>query len=275
MSARKSPVTGLQRQSARAIPSRLSAVVEYLELFQPEILTLDALRSYLTELGVKDDPAKIAHDLQRLGWLLPLRTKGRWEFAPGARAGALSSGDPFVELRATLQRRDLPVALAYDSAAWLQGLSARQPHKHVLATYPSQKKLPPALSDFRVTRIWGVLEPEQKDNLPVWRVPTLLAKMAIEPHYFRDWPNVLEWLEEAFKRADAADLERELDDAPDTARVRLAYLADRADFKHLANELMHSARPRGLTYLGRDRTRSSFVRDYNLVDSLLVPSAKA
>lgn len=269
------PYIGVQRQPGRAIPSRLSAVVEHLELFQPKILTLEDLQSYLTELGIKREPAKIAHDLQRLGWLLPLRTKGRWEFAPGARAGALPSGDPFMELRATLQRRDLPVALAYDSAAWLQGLSTRQPHKHVLATCPSQKKLPPALSDFRVTRIWGALEPEVKDDLPVWRVPTLLAKMSIEPHYFRDWPNVLEWLEEAFKRADASDLELELDDAPHTARVRLAYLADRAGFNHLANELMHSARPRGLTYLGRDRARSRFVRDYNLVDSLLLPSAKA
>jgi hypothetical protein len=106
-------------------------------------------------------------------------------------------------------------------------------------------------------------------------VPTLLAKMAIEPHYFRDWPNVMEWLEEAFRRADAADLERELDAAPDTARVRLAYLADRAEFKHLAQELVQRARPHGLTYLGRDRTRSRFVRDYNLIDALLVPSAKA
>jgi AbiEi antitoxin C-terminal domain len=271
----KAPHPGSQRQSARAIPSRLSAVVEYLELFQPNVLTLDQLGSYLNELGIQDDPAKIAHDLQRLGWLLPLRTRGRWEFAPAARAGALPSGDPFVELRATLQRRDLPVALAYDSAAWLQGLSTRQPHKHVLATYPSQKKLPPALSDFRVTRIWGALEPEYKKNLPVWRVPTLLAKMAIEPHYFRDWPNVMEWLEEAFKRADAADLERELDEAPETARVRLAYLANRANFKHLADELMQNTRPRGVTYLGRDRTRGRFVRDYNLVDSLLVPSVKS
>jgi hypothetical protein len=222
-----------------------------------------------------DDPARIARDLQRLGWLLPLRTKGRWEFAPGARAGALPSGDPFVELRATLQRRALPVALAYDSAAWLQGLSTRQPNKHVLATYPSQRKLPPALSDFRVTRLWGALEPDRKDSLPVWRVPTLLAMMAVEPHYYRDWPNVMEWLEEAFKRSDAADLERELDDAPNTARVRLAYLADRADFKHLADQLMQSARPHGVTYLGRDRTRARFVREYNLVDSLLVPSTKA
>ena len=184
-----------------------------------------------------DAPATVARDLQKHGWLLPLRTRGRWEFAPGARAGALPSGDPFIELRATLQRRDLPVALAYDSAAWLQGLSARQPQTQVLATYP-KRKLPLALSDFRITRIWGVLEPEWKDNLPVWRVATLLAKMAVVPHYYRDWPNVMEWLEEGFKRADTADLERELDGAPDPARIRLAYLADRANVKHLAQDLM-------------------------------------
>ena len=120
-----------------------------------------------------------------------------------------------------------------------------------------------------------MLEPEQKDGLPVWRIPTLLAKMATEPNYFRDWPNAMEWLEEAFKRADAADLERELGSAPDTARVRLAYLADCANFEQLAKQLMQSARPHGLTYLGRDRARSRFVRDYNLIDSLLVPSTKA
>lgn len=275
MASTRSTNAGSKRQPARVIPSRLSAIVEHLELLQPKILTLDELGSYLCDLGVRADPAKIVHDLQRLGWLLPLRTKGRWEFAPAARAGALPSGDQFIELRATLQRRDLPVALAYDSAAWLQGLSTRQPHKHVLATFPSQKKLPPALSDFRVTRIWGKLEPEKKENLPVWRVPTLLAKMAIEPHYFRDWPNVMEWLEEAFKRADATDLERELTDAPDTARVRLAYLADRANSAFVASELMRSARAHGVTYLGRDRTRGRFVRDYNLVDALLVPSTKS
>jgi hypothetical protein len=271
----KTPNQGPQRQSARSIPSRLSAIVQHLELFQPKILTLEELGAYLNELGLQDDPAKVAHSLQRTGWLLPLRTKGRWEFAPGARAGALPSGDPFLELRATLQRRDLPVALAYDSAAWLQGLSTRQPGKHVLATHPSQKKLPSALSDFRVTRTWGVLEPEYKDKLPVWRVPTLLAKMAVEPTYYRDWPNVMEWLEEAFIRADAADLEAEIAAAPDTARTRLAYLADRANSPHLARELMRRAHPHGVTYLGRDRTRGRFIHDYNLVDSLLVPSVKS
>jgi hypothetical protein len=269
------PKTGSRRQFHRPIPPRLAAVVEYLELFQPGILTLSDLEGYLRVLGMDDAPATVVRDLQKHGWLLPLRTRGRWEFAPGARAGALPSGDPFIELRATLQRRELPVALAYDSAAWLQGLSARQPQTQVLATYP-KRKLPLALSDFRITRIWGVLEPEWKDNLPVWRVATLLAKMAVVPHYYRDWPNVAEWLEEGFKRADAADLERELDGAPDPARIRLAYLADRANFKHLAQDLMKKARREtGLVYLGRDRSRSRFIKEYNLIDSLLVPSVKA
>jgi len=268
------PRKGIKRQLGRSIPPWLAAVTEYLELFQPQILTLQDIEFYLHELGRKDDPATVARELQRNGWLLPLRTRGRWEFAPGARAGAISSGDPFIELRATLQRRPLPVALGYDSAAWLQGLSARQPTKHVLATYPNQRKLPPALNTFRIARTWSVLEPEQKNNLPVWRVPTLLAKMAIIPHHYRDWPNVMEWLEEAFKRADLADLERELEWTPDPARIRLAYLADRANFKNVAQELMAKAQPSGLVYFGRDRTRSHFVREYNLVDSLLVPSVK-
>lgn len=164
-----SPETGSRRQFHRPIPPRLAAVVEYLELFQPRIVTISDLEGYLRELGMDDPPANVARVLQKLGWLLPLRTRGRWEFAPGARAGALPSGDPFIELRATLQRRELPVVLAYDSAAWLQGLSARQPQTQVLATYP-KRKLPIALSGFRITRIWGVLEPERKDNLPVWRV---------------------------------------------------------------------------------------------------------
>lgn len=275
MQQKNLPNTGSRRQFHRPIPPRLAAIVEYLELYQPGILTLDDLQAFLRELGREDDPATVARDLQKNGWLLPLRTRGRWEFAPGARAGALTSGDPFIELRATLQRRKLSVALAFDSAAWLQGLSARQPQRQVLATYP-QRKIPPALSDFRIARTWGVLEPEWKDNLPVWRVATLLAKMALIPHYYRDWPNVMEWLEEAFKRADAGDLERELDGAPDAARIRLAYLANRATFKHLAADLIQKARrDTGLVYLGRDRTRSRFIREYNLIDSLLVPSVKA
>ena len=266
---------GIERQFPRPIPPRLAAVVQHLELFQPAIITIRDIEGYLRELGMDGDPAMVARELQRHGWLLPLRTRGRWEFAPGARAGALPSGDPFIELRATLQRRDLPVALAYDSAAWLQGLSARQPVKNVLATQPHQRKLPPALSDFRVARIWGALAPERKDNLPVWRVATLLAKMAIVPHYYRDWSNVSEWLEEAFKRTDVADLEREIEDAANAARIRLAYLADRGNSKHLATELMKGVRgDTGLVYLGRDRRRSRFVRDYNLIDSLLVPSVK-
>jgi hypothetical protein len=50
-------------------------------------------------------PADVAiRRLREHGWLLDLATRGVWEFAPAARAGAYGSGDPLVELRATLAR---------------------------------------------------------------------------------------------------------------------------------------------------------------------------
>jgi predicted transcriptional regulator of viral defense system len=267
--------TGVQRQFSRSIPPRLAPIVECLELVQPHIVTLADIKAHLHELGMTTDPAVVAGDLQKNGWLLALRTRGSWEFAPGARAGAINSGDPFIELRATLQRRPLPVALAYDSAAWLHGLSARQPEKHVLATRPSQRKLPAALNDFRITRIWGALDVQEKGELPIWRIETLLAKMAIVPHYYRDWPNVMEWLKEAFERTEAGNLERELDSASDPAWIRLAYLAERATLRNLARDLMRNVQhDKGPVYLGRNRSRGHYVREYDIIDSLLIPSVK-
>ena len=102
----------------------------------------------------------------------------------------------------------------------------------------------------------------------------MLAKMAAAPSYYRDWSNVMEWLAQAFERCDADRLEREIAGASDAARVRLAYLAHRADFQLIASSLIRSAGTRARTYLGRRRERGRFVRGYNLVDSLLVPSAK-
>ena len=169
---------------------------------------------------MQDDPAAVALDPAAARLAAPIAHQGALGVCSGCARRRVVVGRPIHRAARDVQRRDLPVALAYDSAAWLQGLSPRQPvGADVLATHPSQRKLPPALSDFRVTRLWGALEPEQKDHLPVWRVPTLLAMMAIEPHYYRDWPNVMEWLEEAFKRADTVDLEQEIKDAPHTALI--------------------------------------------------------
>jgi hypothetical protein len=65
--------------------------------------------------------------LVRLGWLLRLRKRGTWEFAPAARAGRYSSGDSWIELRALLEHeRCAPVAVAFDSAVWELGHSTHK-----------------------------------------------------------------------------------------------------------------------------------------------------
>src|SRR5579872_849366 len=201
---------GLPIQPGRGIPPRLAPVVQQLELYQRSVLTIADLRVWLAELAIATPAEDIARDLQRHGWLLPLRTRGAWEFAPAVRAGAFSGGDRLIELRATLRRRpELPLVLAYDSAAFLHGFGARIPNRHVLAVQ-GRRKIPSALSDFRVVRTVNVLNPVTIDGLPVWSVATLLVKIATAPHFFRDWPNAMEWLPEAFARVDIADLEQEL-----------------------------------------------------------------
>jgi predicted transcriptional regulator of viral defense system len=264
------------RQAGRPISSHLAPLVEILEMESPRIVRLDNIAYWMRELGYSEKPEAVVRQLQRNGWLLPLRTRGAWEFAPANRAGAISSGDPYIELRATLQRRSLDVALAYDSAAFVHGLSSRPPRREALAA-PRRLKLPAALSAFRVARQKCRLPYADVNNLPVWQIATLLALMAATPTHFQDWSDVSEWLPEAFKRVDSSDLRRELDGANAQAWVRLAYLSDHAGFTRLAADLQaESPTPAGPIYLGpRNRKQRRYVAKYDLVDSVLKESVKS
>jgi hypothetical protein len=114
------------------------------------------------------------------------------------------------------------------------------------------------------------------DRLPVWRIETLLVKMAISPSSFHDWSGVIEWLDEAFRRSDPVNLRQELRAAGAPAWVRLAYLADRAHRQELADALVQTVgKVPGPVYLGRRSGQQRFVAKYDLVDALLLPSAKA
>jgi hypothetical protein len=248
--------------------SILAPLVNRLEHDQLRIVSINDLASLNLELGIASAPADVARDLRVLGYFRPLRSKGRWEFITPAQRQAGASNDPFIELRASLGRRQLNIALAYDSAAWLHGL-APEPSPHVLASYPFRGRMPPALSPFRITRTRIMVPVEERDGLPVWSTATLLAHIAITPHNFRGWENVMKWLTNAFAGVDPACLERELTSAPDTARVRLAYLASRAGDARIAQLLVSAVCSRGVTYLGPIDRPGRFVRAFNLVDSLL------
>ena len=85
---------------SRSVPSRLASVVEALELDQPRVVTVADLEGLSRSSGLSISGVALGYGLRRLGWLLPLRTRGVWEFAPAARAGRCSAGGPHIELRA-------------------------------------------------------------------------------------------------------------------------------------------------------------------------------
>lgn len=257
-------------ETVRKISRSLAPILEALELDQPKIVTTAYLESLQRDLRVKLGALNLARELQRRGWLLPLRTRNAWEFAPASRAGAYSSGDRFIELRATLLRKpQLPIAVAEESAAWLHGLASRFPTKDAIAA-PKQLQLPAALSGFRVVRFSAQLPSASVDGIPVWAIGTLLAAMAIKPSEYHDWPNVQDWLAEAVAKVDRNDLVRELLDYPRSAWARAAFLCAVGGQDQMAASLFRKApQGKGPYYLGPRSSGGTYNARYEVIDSLL------
>lgn len=226
---------------SRSITKSLAPLLELLELEQPSVVTTSDLAEAASQVGLDWPPRDIARRLQEKGWLLPLKARGAWEFAPGARAGAYRAGDPFMELRATLKKKpDSPFAVAAESAAYLLGLSSRQPDPEVVGA-PAELRIPTALQGFRIVR-WQPRSPlSVKAGLPTWSAETLIAFMSSKPARYRDWPNVPEWIGAAFEDVDINVLKPELDNEARSSWMRAAYLAHRADHDDVSQCLLDDA----------------------------------
>ena len=257
--------------TVRTIPPAVAAVLEQLELDQPLVVSSEDLKRAIATTESKTTIRYLVEELTNGGWLLPLRTRGYWEFAPAARAGAIDAGDPHIELRATLQKRpDLPVELAAESAAWLLGLSTRSPNRHVISAPPGLR-LPPALSEYRVVRFIPALDVKDRDGLPIWQVPTLLVAMSHRPASYHDWPNVGDWLTQATKEVSEDDVRAELAGKPRSTWMRLAYLLDRGGDSDLASALKTDAPAgHGPYYLGRRGQRGRYSSKFDVIDSALI-----
>ncbi|HEX9246309.1 MAG TPA: type IV toxin-antitoxin system AbiEi family antitoxin [bacterium] len=257
--------------SARRIPASLAPVVEELELEQPKVVTKAFLDKVLSARGIGLNPISVANRLQKHGWLLSLKTKGTWEFAPASRAGAINSGDRFIELRATLLRnRAIPAAIAYESAAWLHGLVRRTPQRDVLAIRPGTR-IPPALRDYRITRQWGRLDPVVKDELPVWCIETLLVLMAKHPMAYKAWPNVMDWLPDAARQVSAELVIAELADQRKGGWARVGYMLEIAGRPDLADRLFEKVQPLGdgPFYFGPRNSNAKYSKRWHLLDSIV------
>ncbi|MBC5811304.1 MAG: hypothetical protein GIW95_10725 [Candidatus Eremiobacteraeota bacterium] len=255
--------------TVRAIPSSLAGLLADLELDQPSIVSLEDIERLASARHILTPPREIARRLRGQGWLLPLRTRGFYEFAPGSRAGRFRSGDSFTELRATLRRKNFPIALAHESAAWVRGLSQHQPDQPIIAVSKGTD-VPQALAEYRIVRQTAKLPHDQISDLPVWPLESLLVLMAARPTLYRDWANVNEWLPRAVRKARLPELLIELESMSAATWVRLAYLFDRSGNSAIAGHLMHQKpNASGPVYFGPDRRHGIRDANFNVIDSLL------
>jgi hypothetical protein len=264
----------MEKTTARTISPGIAKLVEELELARPRVITTPEIAAFARSHGIDGNPSETARNLRLQGWLLPLRAHGVWEFIPGSRAGRLGSGDTYIELRATLAKHhDFPGQLAYETAAWLHGLSARKPAKPVLSL-PSTTSAPPSLaSEYRIVSHRPRLPAIQIDALPVWTIETLLVGMAKRPTSYRDWMNVPEWLSAAVARCNPARLAQELEEQPQSVVTKKTYLLAYGDAP--ANLLGCCKVPpreqRQVVYFGPRTRPGRYVKAYALRDSLLAP----
>jgi len=256
--------------TARTIPEGLASLLQLLELEQPRVVTASQLEAWSSQAGVTWPGDVVVRRLRERGWLLDLATRGAWEFVPAARAGVFGSGDPLVELRATLARSpSVAYVAAAESAAYLLGLASRRPEREVVGV-PEHARSPKAFRGLRIVR-WSLRTPPvRRDGLPIWSQGILLAFMATRPSGYRDWPNVGEWLIQAVAQMEVDGLKQELTGRHRGAWARAAYLVDRGGAPEAAHRLLSAAPPgSGPYYLGdRQGKGGRYSRDFDVIDSI-------
>lgn len=232
---------------ARSIPKGLSEVLEELELERPQLVTTAQLAELCGRSGVRTPAKVVASRLREKGWLLATPQRGVWEFAPAELAGAYSSADPLLPLKAhAAAHPDDRFALASQTAAWALGLADRVPSV-IDAAF---ERMPASIPD--------------EVNASTYRpnVPTVAAKgvsalapesvvvhMAQRPSAVRSWQGVAEWLPDVAYELDAAKVLDELKGRPRAVAARTGYLLQgvRPD---VADAVMETAPPRSRVRFG-------------------------
>jgi hypothetical protein len=257
------------QMKTRSVPSSLAPVVEELELRRPAVVTRRLLSEIVSRTEVHLDADALADRLVRLGWLLPLRKRDAWEFAPAARAGRFRSGDPWIELRALLEHDpEAPVAVAFESAVWELGHSSHQPAQPVLAHRRGWRP-PRALDAREVTFDWH-LSTGSARGLPVWIEATIVVAAAHRPGAQGNWANADDWLPKAFRVAVLDDVITEARRRGVSTLARLGYLAEWAERDDIADEvevLLPARLP--VTFLGPREHRDRWSRRWRVYDALL------
>lgn len=207
---------------ARAIPKGLSGVLEELEFERPQLVTVSQLADLCGRAGVRTPAKVVASRLRDRGWLLATSRRGVWEFAPAEFAGAYSSEDPLLSLKAfAAVRPNERFALSSQTAAWALGLADRVPavlsaaFEHAPASVPE-----------------GVHATTYRPNIPTvvtkglatLAPASIVVHMAQRPSAVRSWQGVAEWLPDVAYELDSATVLEELGGRTRAAAARTGYL---------------------------------------------------
>jgi len=259
----------------KSLPKSLVGIVEAMEFEQPHTVSLPMLTQIAINSGATSDEtgtAKLAYRLQELGWLGSLRTKNAWEFIPGSRAGAYSSGDRFIEFRAyLLVHPEWPGALAMESAASMLGLAQHIPDREVVSL-PSGMALPKAMYDWRrvTTPIWTQGH-EMRDGMPCWNLEGLLVGIAMRPSGYHDLAGLAQWLPDGGAQLDKAKLRACLSSEKESVWQRAAYLIGVAGASDIAAELMAERPPHHMIWFSATRTNGVYDPISKVSDADLAP----
>lgn len=170
---------------ARSIPKGLSEVLEELELERPQLVTTSQLASLCERSGVRTPAKVVASRLHEKGWLLATPQRGVWEFAPAELAGAYSSADPLLPLKAHAAAHPSErSALASQTAAWALGLADRVP----AVIDAAFEQMPTSVPDgVRASTYRPNVPTAAAKGFPALAPESIVVHMAQRPSAVRSW----------------------------------------------------------------------------------------
>jgi len=208
---------------ARSIPSWLSRVLQELELTRPRLVTVDDVQRVLPHQRSVVRNAIV--ELTRRGWLRPTGIRATYEFIPAEAAGPYPSGDPWLVLRAELERYPGAFHVGAASAAWLRGYAQRSPRPHTVVTRSGLWIPRPLRAHYAIHLTNPAPASDTRDGLPVPTPPELLAEVAqLAPHL--DLDAAQGWLRRLLDDTMPDAVATVLRDRSAATRARAGYIAE-------------------------------------------------
>lgn len=151
--------------------------------------------------------------------------RGTYEFIPGTAAGPYRSDDPWLVLRAELERQPLQFHVGANSAAWLLGYAQRSPTPHIVVAETGTWIPRPLRRIYRVLTTSPAPAHGEAYGLPVPASPELFVEVAqLAPRLRLD--AAAGWLRRLLSDANVEEVVRLLRNRSITTRARAGYLAD-------------------------------------------------